>query len=83
MLHDLMAETTRKETGVTVKIGRENKYEGIQDCSMISATYQVDGIIIGSVGVLGPTRMDYAKVVSIVDFMTQNLSKVLEDFYNR
>lgn len=83
LLHDLMVENAKMDSGVTVKIGTENKYEGIQDCSMITATYHINGDIIGSVGVLGPTRMEYSKVVSIVDFMTQNLSRVLEDFYKR
>lgn len=83
VLHNMMLENAQNETGVTVKIGSENKYEGIQDCSMITATYHIDGKIVGSVGVLGPTRMEYAKVVSVVDFMTQNLSYVLQDFYKK
>ncbi|NPV26865.1 MAG: heat-inducible transcription repressor HrcA [Firmicutes bacterium] len=67
--------------GITVKIGGENSYEELQECSVITATYEVDGKIIGKIGVLGPTRMEYSKAVSIVDFMTKTLSEVLSKFY--
>ncbi|HEX3032223.1 MAG TPA: heat-inducible transcriptional repressor HrcA [Bacillota bacterium] len=82
LLKDLF-QSTREEQGVVVKIGTENKLMGIQDCSMITATYQIDGKVVGSIGVLGPTRMDYAKVVSVVDFMTSNLSEVLSQQFLR
>lgn len=62
---------------VSVSIGKENKYEELQDCSLITATYKINGKTIGSVGVLGPTRMEYNKVIAIVDCMTNNLSEIL------
>ena len=58
-------------------IGGENTLKEFQDCSVISATYKVNGLTIGAVGVLGPTRMDYAKVIAIVEFMTRSLAQVL------
>jgi heat-inducible transcriptional repressor len=61
-----------------VRIGGEIKNQGIKECSMVTAAYSVAGRKIGSVGVLGPTRMEYAKVISVVDFMTKNLSQALE-----
>ena len=64
--------------GVTIKIGNENTQHEIQDCSMITATYQIGDRILGSIGVLGPTRMDYARVVTVVDSMSRNLSQTLE-----
>ena len=63
--------------GLNVTIGGENMLKEFRDCSLISASYKVNGITIGAVGVLGPTRMDYAKVISIVDFMTRSLTGVL------
>ncbi len=69
------------EPGLTVRIGGENNLEEIQDCSLITATYQIDGKTIGSVGVLGPTRMDYAKACSVVEFMTASLGEVLKQYY--
>lgn len=80
-ISELLAPVPENGHGVMVKIGEENKISGIIDCSMITATYQVDGKVVGSIGVLGPTRMEYAKVVSVVDYMTKNLSIILEDIY--
>lgn len=67
-------------SGVTVRIGGEISNDKMRDCSMVIATYTVDGRPQGSVGVLGPTRMDYARMVTVVDYMTKNLSLALEKF---
>lgn len=64
--------------GLTVRIGGENKLEEMQDCSLVTASFQVDGQVVGAIGVLGPTRMNYAKTVSLVDFITSNLSAALK-----
>ncbi|SMB90866.1 heat-inducible transcription repressor HrcA [Desulfonispora thiosulfatigenes DSM 11270] len=65
------------EEGVAVKIGTENDCEGIKDCSLITATYKLNGNVMGTIGVLGPTRMQYSHVVSIVDYLTQVLSRLI------
>lgn len=62
---------------VHVSIGSENPLEQLRDCSLITATYKLDGRTIGSVGVIGPTRMEYSKVLKIVDMMTRNLTDIL------
>ena len=77
LLYGLMTGE-KQDSGVTVRIGGEIKNQGIKECSMVTAAYSVAGRKIGSVGVLGPTRMEYAKVISVVDFMTKNLSQALE-----
>jgi len=69
-------------SGVTVRIGGEISYQGMQDCSMVMAIYGVKGQPIGSLGVLGPTRMDYSKVISVVEYMTRKLSFALENLFN-
>jgi heat-inducible transcriptional repressor len=66
-----------RQEGLNVTIGGENTLKEFRDCSVISATYKVNGRTIGAVGVLGPTRMNYAKVIAIVDFMTRSLTEVL------
>jgi heat shock gene repressor HrcA len=65
------------QEGLNVTIGGENTLKELQDCSVISANYKVNGVTIGAVGVLGPTRMDYGKAIAIVDFMTRSLTEVL------
>ncbi|GAB6158118.1 heat-inducible transcriptional repressor HrcA [Desulfotomaculum varum] len=64
--------------GITIKIGSENPRKEMQNCSMVTATYQVGEKILGTIGVLGPTRMDYARVVTVIDCMSKNLSRALE-----
>ncbi len=66
-----------QETGVLVKIGSENLHEGMKDCSLITATYRLDGKVIGTIGLLGPTRMEYSRVTSIVEFLTYALTESL------
>jgi len=64
--------------GLSIKIGGENKYEGINNCSLITSTYQVSDEIVGSIGILGPTRMPYSKAVSLVECVTVHLTRALE-----
>ncbi|MDD4767674.1 MAG: heat-inducible transcriptional repressor HrcA [Desulfotomaculaceae bacterium] len=66
------------DKGVTVRIGDEIKDCDIKEYSVVAAPYMLSGRKIGTVGVLGPTRMDYAKVISVVDFLTKNLSIALD-----
>lgn len=66
--------------GVVVTIGQENKFTGIQECSIIQATYRVDGQIVGKVAVLGPTRIEYGKVMSVLDFMHKHLGEILKKY---
>jgi len=66
--------------GVIVTIGEENKYSGIQDCSMVQATYRVDGQEIGTLAVLGPTRMEYGKIMAVMEFMHSHLGDILKKY---
>ena len=77
LLRSLMGGSDPGE-GVAVRIGGEMRKEEVKDCSMVVANYHLDGRAVGSIGVLGPTRMDYAWVVSVVEFMTRNLSETME-----
>ena len=60
-----------------LKIGRENEEQGIQDCSVVTASYEIAGRVVGVIGVLGPTRMDYAKVLPVVEGTAAILSDLL------
>lgn len=64
---------------LTVTIGSENKHDEVKNCSLITATYKLNGKIIGTIGVLGPTRMNYSKVISVLDFLTKSLSNKLKN----
>ncbi len=78
-LWPLIFETHRNKTDqqVTVRIGSENTLESIQGCALVSATYGNGTIPLGSVGVLGPTRMLYENVIAIVKSTVDFLSEVI------
>ena len=63
-LYDILH--AQKDESLAVTIGQENKYNDIKDCSIISATYHLDGKPIATLAVLGPTRMDYGKIISLL-----------------
>lgn len=75
-------EITRKlierDDGITISIGEENGDEDFQDCSLITASYEVNGKLVGKLGVIGPTRMEYAEVTSVIEYLTDNLSKAFK-----
>ncbi len=62
---------------VTVRIGAENPLEPIRSCTLVSATYQRGSVPVGSVGMLGPTRMVYENAIAIVDAAATYLSEAL------
>ncbi|MDW7674090.1 MAG: heat-inducible transcriptional repressor HrcA [Bacillota bacterium] len=82
VLRNLLAPTLQSGAdGITIKIGTENKLAGISGCSIITATYSVEGQQVGTIGLLGPTRMDYAKAIAVIETMSKSLSKVLGAMY--
>lgn len=69
------------EQGIQVKIGTENTHEAISNCSLITATYSIDGKALGTIGILGPTRMEYARVIGILNILSHDLTKLLSHWY--
>lgn len=62
---------------VTVLIGSENPVSGMRDCSFVGASYRIRNKIAGTIGVLGPTRMDYPRAVSSVSLIARSLGDLL------
>ncbi|RSK27905.1 heat-inducible transcriptional repressor HrcA [Bacillus sp. HMF5848] len=67
--------------GIQIKIGRENNIQEIENCSLITATYSLGGDQLGTIALLGPTRMEYSRVVAMLKLLTTDLSKVFDDLY--
>jgi heat-inducible transcriptional repressor len=65
---------------VTVRIGAENPLEPIRTCTLISSTYRRGSIPVGSVGVLGPTRLDYESAIAVVTAAADYLSEAFSYF---
>lgn len=75
---DFTKKLIDRENGVIITIGNENADDLMQDCSLITATYHVDGRLVGKIGVIGPTRMKYDEVTSVIEFVTENLSNTFK-----
>lgn len=73
---DLDSETDSGKR-VTVRIGSENPLESIQTCTLISATYRRGEVPVGSVGILGPTRLDYEGAIATVGATADYLSEAM------
>ena len=74
-LKNLFAETD--DEGIKAKIGNENEYEILKDSSIVTVNYSLDGKAVGKVGVIGPKRMDYAKVFASLDLISHEINKLV------
>ncbi len=75
-LLDLLEQSERAE-GVKIFIGGESQLVPLDECSVVTAPYEVDGEVVGTVGVIGPTRMAYERVIPIVDVTAKLVSSAL------
>jgi len=69
--------------GVQVVIGKENRAEVIHDYSVVIGQYGLLQEAVGTIGVVGPTRMPYARAISTVDYLSSVLSQLVTDLYGR
>lgn len=77
ILHD---EGEQTDKPVTVRIGEETKLSPINDCSIIEATFMANDVVLGKIAVLGPARMEYARIIGLLDFMKQHVTHILEHY---
>ena len=72
-----LLDVSSRAQGVQIFIGGESGVAPLDECSVITAPYEVDGQVVGTVGVIGPTRMAYERVIPIVDITAKLLSSLL------
>ncbi|EFR42157.1 heat-inducible transcriptional repressor HrcA [Dialister micraerophilus] len=77
LLHRLLMESMDKP--ISVNIGTENNMKSFSDLSIIRAQFTCNNQVIGSIAVLGPTRMEYGKIVGMLNFMQKQLDFLLKD----
>jgi heat-inducible transcriptional repressor len=75
-LLEILEQSERAE-GVKIFIGGESTLVPLDECSIVTAPYEVDGQVVGTVGVIGPTRMAYERVIPIVDVTARLVSSAL------
>jgi heat-inducible transcriptional repressor len=73
---DILGILSGRNEGLDITIGSENKNDLFKDNTLITATYHVGGKFAGKLGVIGPTRMEYEKVTSIIRYLTENIDDV-------
>ena len=72
-----LLDNSQRAEGIQIFIGGESGYLALDECSMITAPYKADGQVVGTLGVIGPTRMAYERVIPIVDVTAKLLSNAL------
>lgn len=68
-----------RKDGVDITIGEENNDEVLNGNTLITASYHVNGKLVGKLGVIGPTRMKYDKITSIMKYLTENAEEILKE----
>ena len=72
-----LLDVTGRAEGVRIFIGGESQVVPFEDLSIVSAPYEVDGQVVGTLGVIGPTRMAYDRMIQIVDITSKLVSNAL------
>ena len=78
LVEKLLLPDKENKNGIIVKIGNESKIDQLKDCSVVTATYSIGKYVLGSIGVIGPKRMDYPKVVATMDHIRKKLNEEFE-----
>ncbi len=71
----------KNSAGINVKIGSENNSSAMENCSLITATYSAGTEKLGTIAIIGPTRMEYSRVISLLQFFSRDLTAVLTKLY--
>jgi len=74
---------TMENVGVSVVIGGENRFDELKGYSVVTASYKLGDKVLGSIAIIGPTRMEYSRAVSAIDFVCKNLSDYLTKWFDR
>ena len=72
-----LLDMSTRASGVQIFIGGESQLVPMDDMSIVTSSYQVNGKVVGTLGVIGPTRMAYERVIPIVDITAKLLSNAL------
>ena len=77
-LTELMYQEGDSERGIQVYIGDESPLEATKDCSVVTATYHIEEGVYGKIGIIGPRRMDYEKVVGTLKNLMSELDQIFK-----
>ena len=73
-----LVENTQ-HNGVSVRIGKENSINAMQDCTVITVPYDLSAKEKGTIAIVGPTRMEYKKVIPLIKYLAAHMSKLYKE----
>lgn len=74
-----LVEEDLSQDGIRIHIGRENKHPYIQNCSIVTSGYRMKDEMVGRLGIIGPTRMEYSHLIPLVNFVSATVTETLND----
>lgn len=77
-LSDILLQ--EESPGLIVTIGQENRSSTVQNFSIVQGTYQLGGQVVGKIAIIGPTRMEYHRVVSVMEYMQKHMESMLKKY---
>ena len=78
-LNNLIKLISNNPNNLSVRIGGENEITHMDNCTIISVPYRVTDDNYGKIAIIGPTRMEYRKVIPLVEYLAKNMSKLYND----
>lgn len=78
ILIDILDATSINNNSIQILIGDENSIDQFKNCSIVKTEYKINGAI-GTIGILAPTRMDYAKAVSVLNELLKNINDIIKN----
>lgn len=74
---DILRVVKSDSMGITIKIGQENELKVMRDCSVITVPYETNSGSVGAISVFGPTRMEYSKVIPLLEYIAKNMKRII------
>jgi heat-inducible transcriptional repressor len=73
-----LVENTQ-DNGMTVRIGKENAVSAMRDCTVITVPYELNEQESGTIAIVGPTRMEYKRVIPLIKYLAMHMSKLYKE----
>jgi heat-inducible transcriptional repressor len=76
-----LLRSSAQNGSIKIKIGEENNIEEIKDCSLLTTTYGLGNKVVGTIGIIGPTRMNYSKVISSINYIRNKINEQIKQLF--
>jgi len=78
LISRVLKDANSEKDKIVIKIGHENDIEEMKECSLITTTYTAGDVVIGTIGIIGPTRMEYSKDLAAINYMKSKMKEHVE-----